>query len=62
MAASIGFQALRTLLLVAASDGFGTDAGIRDQAEAVFGSVPAGEFVMVAHSAGGVVAAEVMRL
>ena len=37
-------------------------AGVRDYADAAIGSMAADRFVVVAHSAGGVVGAEVMRL
>ncbi|WP_250000212.1 alpha/beta fold hydrolase [Actinoplanes sp. M2I2] len=37
-------------------------AGLRDYAEAALGSAPAGRFAVVAHSAGGVVGAEIARL
>lgn len=37
-------------------------AGLRDYGEAAIGSAPAGRFAVVAHSSGGVVAAEIARL
>jgi pimeloyl-ACP methyl ester carboxylesterase len=40
----------------------GSPTGIRDYAKAALGSAPTGRFTIVAHSAGGVVGTEVLRL
>ncbi|WP_166354376.1 alpha/beta fold hydrolase [Phytoactinopolyspora limicola] len=40
----------------------GSKARLRDYAEAAIGSAPAGEFTIVAHSAGGLIGAEITRL
>jgi pimeloyl-ACP methyl ester carboxylesterase len=47
---------------VAARPARGAEARLRDYAEAAIGSAPAGRFAIVAHSAGGVIAAEIARL
>ncbi|MCW3839771.1 alpha/beta hydrolase [Micromonospora yasonensis] len=47
---------------VAARPTRGAEARLRDYAEAAIGSAPTGRFAIVAHSAGGVIGAEVARL
>jgi pimeloyl-ACP methyl ester carboxylesterase len=47
---------------VAARPGPGADTRIRHYAEAAVASVPAGGFTIVAHSSGGVIGAEIVRL
>ncbi|MFC0505184.1 alpha/beta fold hydrolase [Micromonospora costi] len=47
---------------VAARPSRGVEGSLRDYAEAAIGSAPTGRFAIVAHSAGGVIGAEVARL
>ena len=47
---------------VAARPAQSANARLRDYAEAAVGSAPAGRFAIVAHSSGGVIGAEVLRL
>lgn len=47
---------------VAARPAHSAEARLRDYAEAAIGSAPTGRFAIVAHSAGGVIGAEVARL